>query len=228
LERRSFLTGLVAGSASALIIARPALVLAQTAPAPAAPPPVFTLPKLSYAYEALEPTIDAQTMRIHHSLHHQAYVNGANAAAGQWEALRTTPIETVLARSQRRARNRPYRRAQQCRRPLEPQLLLGADDAGRGAAARRGAEERDRRRLRLGRRADENGSIRPAPRALVRAGPWLVVGKDKKLTVISTANQDTPLELGAKPCSASMSGSTPTTLNTRTAGRNTSPPGGRR
>ena len=41
---------------------------------------------------------------------------------------------------------------------------------------------------------------------------WLVVNKDKKLDVISTANQDTPLELGAQaPWSASMSGSTPIT-----------------
>ena len=43
----------------------------------------FELPKLPYAYEALEPSIDAQTMEIHHSKHHQAYVtNLNNAVAG--------------------------------------------------------------------------------------------------------------------------------------------------
>ncbi|HOY48223.1 MAG TPA: superoxide dismutase [Flavobacteriales bacterium] len=40
----------------------------------------FELPKLSYEYAALEPNIDARTMEIHHSKHHQAYVNNLNAA----------------------------------------------------------------------------------------------------------------------------------------------------
>ena len=40
----------------------------------------FTLPNLPYAFDALEPHIDAQTMQIHHGKHHQAYVNNLNAA----------------------------------------------------------------------------------------------------------------------------------------------------
>lgn len=40
--------------------------------------PAFTLPKLPYAYDALEPFIDKQTMEIHHTKHHQAYVNKLN------------------------------------------------------------------------------------------------------------------------------------------------------
>jgi len=40
----------------------------------------YELPKLPYAYNALEPHIDAQTMEIHHTKHHQAYTNGLNAA----------------------------------------------------------------------------------------------------------------------------------------------------
>jgi superoxide dismutase, Fe-Mn family len=40
----------------------------------------FTLPNLPYAFDALEPHVDAQTMQIHHGKHHQAYVNNLNAA----------------------------------------------------------------------------------------------------------------------------------------------------
>ncbi len=41
---------------------------------------VYTLPELPYAYDALEPYIDEQTMRLHHDKHHLGYVNGANTA----------------------------------------------------------------------------------------------------------------------------------------------------
>jgi Fe-Mn family superoxide dismutase len=45
----------------------------------------YSLPQLPYAYNALEPHIDAQTMEIHHSKHHQAYTNGLNDA---WDKLK--------------------------------------------------------------------------------------------------------------------------------------------
>ena len=57
--------------------------IAQPAPtpaAPAAPSGPFTLPPLPYAYDALEPHIDAQTMQIHHDKHHAAYVANLNKA----------------------------------------------------------------------------------------------------------------------------------------------------
>lgn len=46
---------------------------------------MFTLPKLPYSYAALEPAIDAQTMEIHHSQHHQAYVDKLNATGVKGE-----------------------------------------------------------------------------------------------------------------------------------------------
>ena len=56
----------------------------------------FSLPDLPYGYDALEPTIDARTMEIHHGKHHQAYVDNANKAlAGtEWE---NSSVESVLA-----------------------------------------------------------------------------------------------------------------------------------
>jgi superoxide dismutase, Fe-Mn family len=48
----------------------------------------YTLPDLPYAYDALEPAIDAQTMEIHHSRHHQGYVNGLNNALEKLEEAR--------------------------------------------------------------------------------------------------------------------------------------------
>jgi len=56
---------------------------------------MFTLPTLPYAYDALEPYIDAQTMEIHHSKHHQSYVDKLNAAitGTEWEEK---PLDELL------------------------------------------------------------------------------------------------------------------------------------
>ncbi|HVZ95050.1 MAG TPA: superoxide dismutase [Phycisphaerales bacterium] len=48
----------------------------------------YVLPKLQYPYEALEPHIDAETMKIHHTKHHQAYVTGLNKAIGELKKAR--------------------------------------------------------------------------------------------------------------------------------------------
>jgi superoxide dismutase, Fe-Mn family len=56
----------------------------------------FEVPPLPYDYGALEPTIDEQTMRLHHDKHHQAYVDNANAALEGTEWA-DKPVEQVLA-----------------------------------------------------------------------------------------------------------------------------------
>ena len=56
----------------------------------------FTLPKLPYAFDALEPSIDAKTMQIHHDLHHGGYVKNLNAALAKHPDLLKKPIEVIL------------------------------------------------------------------------------------------------------------------------------------
>ncbi len=57
----------------------------------------YTLPALPYAFDALEPHIDAQTMQIHHGKHHQAYVNNLNAALDKAPELQGKSLEELLA-----------------------------------------------------------------------------------------------------------------------------------
>jgi Fe-Mn family superoxide dismutase len=58
----------------------------------------FTLPALPYDYEALEPTIDAETMRLHHTKHHQAYVDKLNEAVSEDPSLEGRSLEEILGR----------------------------------------------------------------------------------------------------------------------------------
>lgn len=57
----------------------------------------FELPKLPYAEDALEPYIDAQTMNIHHTKHHQAYINNLNAALEKHPELANKSLEDLLS-----------------------------------------------------------------------------------------------------------------------------------
>jgi Fe-Mn family superoxide dismutase len=56
----------------------------------------FTVPPLPYAFDALEPHIDKQTMEIHHDKHHAAYVTNLNKALESAPALKDKPIEALL------------------------------------------------------------------------------------------------------------------------------------
>jgi len=57
-----------------------------------------TLPKLNYDYDALEPYIDAKTMEIHHTKHHQAYVDNLNAVLIKFPQYQTVVLEDLLGK----------------------------------------------------------------------------------------------------------------------------------
>lgn len=57
----------------------------------------YTLPPLPYPYNALEPHIDARTMEIHHTKHHQAYINNVNAALEKHPALAAKSVEDLVS-----------------------------------------------------------------------------------------------------------------------------------
>jgi Fe-Mn family superoxide dismutase len=79
------------GAAAVAGMLRPGQTLAGTAPAGP-----YTLPPLPYAYDSLEPYIDAETMRLHHDLHHAAYVDNLNKAVAGYPELAKKTVEELL------------------------------------------------------------------------------------------------------------------------------------
>jgi Fe-Mn family superoxide dismutase len=100
MDRRQAIKTLALGAAS-LPLVRPALAERPNAaaPPPAAPPAAtgpFELPPLGYAFDALEPHLDAQTMQIHHDKHHAAYVTNLNKAVAGKPDLEKVGLEELL------------------------------------------------------------------------------------------------------------------------------------
>ncbi len=157
-----------------------------------------TLPALPYAYDALEPHIDAKTMEIHHSRHHQTYISNLNAALADLPVLAALPLEALLARIdslpaqvQGAVRNHGGGHANHS---LFWQVMSpagGGEPDGELAAAM----ERDLGGLEAFKQAFTQA-------ALSRFGSgwaWLVVDGRGKLQVVSSANQDSPLMEGLTP-----------------------------
>ena len=69
----------------------------------------FEVPDLPYAFDALEPHIDARTMEIHHTKHHQAYINNVNGALESHAELAAKSVEDLVGDW-----DRPYTREQGC------------------------------------------------------------------------------------------------------------------
>lgn len=157
----------------------------------------YTLPALPYAYAALEPHIDAQTMEIHHSKHHQTYITNLNNAVKD-TPYADTPVEELIADLSRlpAALQLPVRNngGGHANHSLFWTVMAPAGEGGGGAptGALVAAIDKDLGGLDAFKEAFTKA-------ALTRFGSgwaWLVVGRDGRLSVESSGNQDSPLMAG--------------------------------
>jgi superoxide dismutase, Fe-Mn family len=199
MDRRRFLQ-VVGASVAAFLAAEAGMSVAEAKERKATTAPVngqHVVPPLPYAYDALEPHIDAKTMEIHHSKHHQAYIDNANRAlAGRAlpqsgsaeEILRNlgalpADISTTLRNNVGGHVNHAF---------FWQVIGPGGGGAPKGAIA-------DAITKTFG--SFEAFKTQFADAAAKRFGSgwaWLVA-KDGKLSITSTANQDSPLSEGAVP-----------------------------
>lgn len=151
----------------------------------------YVLPALPYAYEALEPHIDAKTMEIHHSKHHQTYINNINAGIQDtpWEDLSVEQLVTQVHDVPTELKNNVMNNAGgHANHSLFWSIMSpqgGGQPIGKIAAAIDA----------------ELGGFDAFKEAFTKAAlthfgsgwAWLTVTPDHKLLVESSANQDSPL-----------------------------------
>ena len=146
----------------------------------------FELPKLPYAYTALEPHIDAQTMEIHHSKHHQAYVTNLNAAIAGTDGEKAS-IEDICKNISKYPMPVRNNGGGHFNHSLFWSVMgpnAGGEPTGDLAAAINDA---------FGTFADFKTQFAAAGTTRFGSGwAWLIL-KDGKLAVSSTPNQDNPL-----------------------------------
>ena len=159
---------------------------------------MHTLPKLPYAYDALEPNIDAKTMEIHHSKHHQAYIDNLNKAIAGKADLESKSIEALISNLNAVPED--------IRTPVRNNggghanhslfwKLLGPKAGGEPVGKLAEAIKKD-----LGGFAPFKEKFETAAKTRFGSGwAWLALDKTGKLEVYSTANQDSPLMDGKNP-----------------------------
>ena len=149
----------------------------------------YQLPALPYAYDALEPHFDAQTMEIHHSKHHQAYVNNANAVLANLPEWKKLSAEELIARLAELPEN--------VRTPLRNNAGGHANHSLFWQILKTGTTLQGKLKATIER---DFGSVEAFQAEFEKAAAtrfgsgwaWLVY-EDGKLKVVSTANQDSPL-----------------------------------
>jgi Fe-Mn family superoxide dismutase len=158
----------------------------------------YTVPPLPYDFGALEPHIDAKTMEIHHDKHHAAYVNNLNAALKDHPDHQGKPVEQLIANLnalpegiRTAVRNNGGGHANHS---FFWQIIgPGGGGEPKGALAQAITSE-------LGGFAAFKEAFAKAAATRFGSGwAWLVKGKDGKLAVTSTANQDSPIMEGQTP-----------------------------
>lgn len=146
----------------------------------------FTLPALPYAFDALEPHIDALTMQIHHGKHHAAYVNNLNnALAGKPEENQSLDeIVRNISKLPMAVRNNGggHWNHSMFWTLLSPNGGQASDDLTAAIHAAFGSVDTFKEQF------NNAGATR-----FGSGWAWLIVNADKKLTICSTPNQDNPL-----------------------------------
>lgn len=148
----------------------------------------FTLPPLPYAYDALEPAIDQETMTFHHDKHHQAYVDNLNKAVDADAALQGKSLEELFAAISTAPKAVRNNGGGHWNHALFWELLAPAGQGGEPSAELAAAIDRD-----LGGLDKFKEDFNAAGAGQFGSGwAWLIV-QDGKLKVTSTPNQDNPL-----------------------------------
>ncbi len=158
----------------------------------------FELPPLPYAYDALEPYIDTQTMQLHHDKHHAAYVNNLNAALQNSAELASLSVEDVVrrlsevpesARTAVRNNGGGHVNHSMFWQIMKPNG--GGEPTGELASAIQQT---------FGSFDTFKAQFNDAGVKRFGSGwTWLVIDQSGKLAVMSTANQDSPLMDGLYP-----------------------------
>jgi Fe-Mn family superoxide dismutase len=164
------------------VLARPAPSAAQASIA------TFVLEPLPYAPEALEPAIDAETMRIHHGRHHKAYVDNLNAAIAADPALAGLSLEQLMARMSTLPVAVRNNGGGHWNHALFWRLMAPVGQGGEPSAALAAAITRDFGSM----DAFKVAFNRAATSRFGSGWAWLIV-RDGQLEITSTPNQDNPL-----------------------------------
>jgi Fe-Mn family superoxide dismutase len=200
MDRRSFLHGVgyTAGiSLSSAILDRAGF---SQSPTPAAAPlgGPYKLPPLPYAYDALEPYIDAETMHLHHDKHHASYVEHLNAAVAGHPELASRTVEDLIAHLDSvpegvRTVVRNQGGGDANHSFWWPILSKSGGEAPSGELAK----DID---AQLGSFSKFQEQFSKAAAEVFGSGwAWLTLGPDGKLHIESTGNQDSPLSSGRTP-----------------------------
>ncbi|KTL60066.1 superoxide dismutase [Photorhabdus laumondii subsp. laumondii] len=150
----------------------------------------YSLPSLPYSYEALEPHFDKQTMEIHHTKHHQTYVNNTNSALEAFPELAGLGIDDLIQQLDKiPADKRTFVRNNAGGHANHSLFWKGLKLGTTLQGSLKEAIERD-----FGSIDSFKEKFEQAAATRFGSGwAWLVLKDDGKLAVVSTANQDSPL-----------------------------------